>query len=158
VALLIELLECLEKKITLPHPDTDKVTRATENYLAHLEAERKAIMEGDSAWRKWKARLASRAIGKPVGKAAIDYNGLGRRSMISIESVFKNWDRVSLTHQKIIPTSFKPAPGETIKFRLKPMQLRKENDEIQEDKVSAGGASGESFRSSGRKDAHQRRG
>ena len=67
-----------------------------------------AVLRGETPIRRWKAAAGGK-VSKTGGKAAADYAGIGARTMVSLLSVFQNWQTVPMDCRAAIIEKFKAA-------------------------------------------------
>ena len=67
-----------------------------------------SVMHGETPIRRWKA-AASGKVSKVGGKAAADYEGIGRRCMVSLVGLWCNWQTIPLDSRGLILERFRAA-------------------------------------------------
>ena len=65
-----------------------------------------AVLRGETPIRRWKAAAGGK-VSKTGGKAAADYAGIGARTMVSLISVFQNWQKVKMENRMAILNRFR---------------------------------------------------
>ena len=65
-----------------------------------------AVLRGETPIRRWKAAAGGK-VSKVGGKAAADYAGIGARTMVSLLSVFQNWQKVKMDSRMAILNRFR---------------------------------------------------
>ena len=65
-----------------------------------------AVLRGETPIRRWKAAAGGK-VSKVGGKAAADYAGIGARTMVSLISVFQNWQKVKMDSRMAILNRFR---------------------------------------------------
>lgn len=65
-----------------------------------------AVLRGETPIRRWKAAAGGK-VSKVGGKAAADYAGIGARTMVSLLSVFQNWQKVKMVNRMTILNRFR---------------------------------------------------
>ena len=65
-----------------------------------------AVLRGETPIRRWKAAAGGK-VSKTGGKAAADYAGIGARTMVSLLSIFQNWQKVKMENRMTILNRFR---------------------------------------------------
>lgn len=65
-----------------------------------------AVLRGETPIRRWKAAAGGK-VSKTGGKAAADYAGIGARTMVSLISIFQNWQKVKMENRMAILNRFR---------------------------------------------------
>ena len=65
-----------------------------------------AVLRGETPIRRWKAAAGGK-VSKVGGKAAADYAGIGARTMVSLLSVFQNWQKIKMDSRMAILNRFR---------------------------------------------------